>query len=146
MRVSVCAMYRLSESAAEAGSDSVSGTSFIAKSAMLLLGPVGRITGLAATDGSGGSSDTRGRGIDVASLNAQGRYCGEDKDASRGWPKIESVKQKEVKTVLPHTRKMLVFIGSKSIRTPKALEARAQKRRNRAEAWQDKPWAQRFRS
>ena len=57
------------------------------------------------------------------------------------------VKQKEVEKILPHTQKMLVFIGSsKSHRTPEALRARGETRSQRADAWKDKAWAQRFRS
>lgn len=113
-------------------------------SAMLLAGPVGRLT-ISETRGSGGSSETRGRGVNIASLNFQSYVGEEGKDVSRGWPVIANVKQKEVRTVLPHTRKLLVFLGSNTAnRTPKALEARDQKLRKRLDAWKDKEWAQRF--
>ena len=118
----------------------------VTPSAMLVAGPVSRLTMLQSR-GSGGSSETRGGGVNViASFNAQS-YVGEKgKDASRGWPYIENVKQKEVKTVLPHTRKLLVFLGSNtSHRTQEAREARAHKRTERASACQDKAWAQPYR-
>ena len=105
--------------------------------------------------GSGGSSKTRGGGVNVASLNSQSYVGEEGNDASRGWPVFENVKQKEVKTVLPHTRQLFVFLGSnRAHRTPQALEARAQNRRTKGRrmegqtmgaAIQDKAWAQRFR-
>ena len=68
-------------------------------------------------------------------------YAGEEgENASRGWPVIENVKQKEGEIVLPHTRKLLVFLGSNTAhRTPKALEARERKWRIRADKWKDKP-------
>lgn len=141
MTINVCAV-RLCPGGACGPSDAVK----LAPSAMLLAGPVGRLT-ILETRGSGGSSESRGSGgsSDVASLNIQSYVGEEGKDESRGWPVIENVKQKEVKTVLPHTRKLLVFLGSNTAhRTPKALEARAQKTRKRADTWKDKAWAQRF--
>ena len=103
---------------------------------MLFAGPVGHLT-ILETRGSGGSSEilgsgwsseTRGRGVNVVSLNIQS-YVGEvGKDETRGWPVIDIVKQKEVKKLLPHTRKLFVFFGSNTAhRSPKALAAREQK-------------------
>ena len=87
-----------------------------------------------------------GRGVNVASLNRQS-YVGEKgENACRGWPVIEHVKQKEVNIVLPHTRKLLVFLGSnKAHRTPTALEARHRKRSIRAETWRGTAWTQQIR-
>jgi hypothetical protein len=125
----------------------------VAPSAMLLAGPVGNLTiletrgsgGSSETRGSGGSSETRGRGVNVDSLNIHSYNGEEGKDASRGWPVIENVKQKEVKTVLPHTRKLNVFLGSSgSHRTPQAREARVQKTSKRAHVWEDKAWSRAF--
>ena len=106
---------------------------------------MGRLTMLQIR-GSGGSSETRGGGVNVASLNSQSYVGEEGKDASRSWPVIENVKQKEVNTVLPHTRKLLVFLGSNTAhRTSQRREVRAQNTRTRADKWPDKAWAQRFR-
>ena len=113
-------------------------------SAMLVVGPVGPFRGMQIR-GSGASSETRGGGVNVASLNSQCYNGEEGKGASRGWPVIQSVKQKGATTVLPHTRKLLLFLGSNTAnRTPQAFEARREKTRTRAEKWPDRAWAQQF--
>ncbi len=111
----------------------------IASSAMLLAGPVGRIM-LLGTAFCGVS-------INAASVNTQSFVGEEGKDASHGWPVLGNLKQKEVLKLLPHTQKMLVFIDSnKTHRTPEALQAREQKRRQRADTFVGAAWAQRFRN
>ena len=121
-----------------------------AQSAMLMAGPVGRVTmlgtrgggGSSETRGRGGSSEIRGRGVNVASLNNQSYGGEEGKDETRGWPVIGFAKQKEATTVLPHTRKLSVFFGSNTThRTPTALAARGQKRQQRTREQQSKPRA-----
>ena len=43
----------------------------------------------------------------------------------RGWPVFDIVKQKEAKTVLPHTQEILVFLGSNwTNRKPESRKAR----------------------
>ena len=110
----------------------------VASSAMILAGPVGRIQML----------ETRGSGESVvlASVNRDS-YEGEwGKDAARHWPVLGYVKQKEVLMVLPHTQKLLVFIGSStSNRSNEGHRARGETRSQRADMWRDQPWAQRFR-
>ena len=108
-----------------------SGAVKVAPSAMLLAGHVGRLTILQTR----GGSTVPSLKVNCVSLNIQSYVGEEGKDVSRGWPAIENVKQKEVNTVLPHTRKLLVFLGSNTAhRTPNALTKR----------WAQ-AWAQRLR-
>ena len=92
--------------------------------------------------------ETRGSGesIVLASVNTDS-YVGEwGKDRSRGWPVLGYVKQKEVLMVLPHTQKLLVFIGSSlPNRSDAGHRARREAARQRADKWGSRPWAQRYR-
>ena len=110
----------------------------VASSAMILAGPVGRIQML----------ETRGSGESVvlASVNRDS-YEGEwGKDAACHWPVLGLVKQKEVLMILPHTQKLLVYIGAAtSNRSFNALRARFDTMSQRAEKWGSQSWAQRFR-
>ena len=59
-------------------------------------------------------------------------------DVTRGWPRLPTVKQKEVKLCLEHTVKLSLFCeGSKSRRT---LEATQQRQEKAVKRWQEKPW------
>ena len=59
-------------------------------------------------------------------------------DGTRGWPRLPTVNQKEVKVCLERTVKLSLFCeGRKSRRTPEAQEQRQEKAVKR---WQDKPW------
>ena len=95
-------------------------SNFPPSSSMLFVGPVGYIMGLGTRDGGDWPVmlETRGSGFrinepaDKPSRVVPGYFfdavaflgkAGEDE--SRGWPFIESVKQKKAMTVLPHTKK-----------------------------------------
>ena len=113
-------------------------------SVVLVAGPVVSLTTLPIRGGRG-SSETRGCGANLGVLNSKS-YTGESgKDVTRSWPVIESVKQKEVTTVLAHTRKLSVFLGSNtSNRTPQARKARAQKANVRSNKYWGQACAQKF--
>ena len=137
-----------------------SGSHWLASSSMLVMGPVGHIT----MSDTGGSSkwpstlETRGSGVRIKDP-ADERWAGmlstltheaftgkAGEDETRGWPFIECVKQKKVITVLPHTKNMMIFMGSsKARRQPGALAYRADRRNQRASAHNTKPWSQPFR-
>ena len=83
-------------------------------------------------------------------------FIGNDgEDESRGWPKIDSLKQKKTFTVLQHTKKISIFMGSggSGRRTPDRIAYRDDRRAERAEggpcmgaAIQEKRQGQRQRS
>ena len=76
--------------------------------------------------------------VNGVSLNIQSYVGEEGKHVSRGWAAFERVLQKGVPTVLPHTRKLDVFLGSNTSHpTPKYLTKRW------AQTWA-RTWAQRF--
>ena len=136
-------------------------TYWLASSSMLIVGPVGHIKML--KHGGSGEwpkvSETRGCGVrieepvneELAKMEhtlACEVFTGKaGEDESRGWPIIQNLKQKKVLTVLPHTKKMLIFMGAnESRRTPEALAARYFSRRERADKWVDKTWSQPYKS
>ena len=147
--------------AVEPSTDKQSGTHWLASSSMLFVGPVGHIKRLATRDGGDWPVmlETRGSGLrseepaderwrvmpgyffdDLAFLGKAGE------DESRGWPFIESVKQKKAMTVLPHTKKMSIFMGSSSSRRqPDRIAHRGDRRAQRAEDWSSQEWAQPYR-
>jgi hypothetical protein len=118
----------------------VDGTHYLASSAMIIPGPVGRFN-LIDTRGSGAWPKRNGNRInellaigdeitwgklrqDFAPHQTK-RFTGSGHDESLGWPIIQEVKQKKMGKVFPHTAKMSVFLGSStSRRTPKAKEDR----------------------
>ena len=68
------------------------------------------------TRSRGASSQTRGRGATVASLNNQNYDGSLANDESRGWPIIECVKQKGVQKVLQITvlfAQKILLLGAK---------------------------------
>ena len=116
------------------------GSSYLASSAMIITGPVGRFN-LIPTRGSGAwPKRTRNRIDGLLPIDNEStweelrqefaphhtkRFIGSGRNESLGWPTIQEVKQKKMGKVLPHTTKMSVFLGSRSShRTPKAQEAR----------------------
>ena len=136
-------------------------TYWLASSAMLVLGPVGSIKML-VDDDTGRTkwtplSETRGCGVQLEEPVEESwkamKYCleslpfvgTEGEDESQGWPVIASVKQKKAMTVLEHTKKLIVFMGSKdSRRRADSASYRAERRTERATAWAHKSWAQPF--
>ena len=121
----------------------VDGTHYLASSAMIIPGPVGRFN-LIDTRGSGAwpkrnvnrinellpvrDEITWGTLRQAFASHQTKRFTGSGHDESLGWPIIQEVKQKTMGKVLPHTTKMSVFLGSSaSRRTPKAKSARLQK-------------------
>ena len=95
-------------------------------SAMCILGPVGEVQTLSKEEG-GGHTLTRGDGevapeltalINVVdSIQRQPPYGGHDgSDRSRHWTKIQHAKEKAPQHVEPHTKKIVVYFGSKNSR------------------------------
>ena len=134
-------------------------TYWLASSAMLVLGPVGSIKMLVDDDTGRHKwtplSETRGCGEQLEepvekrwkamkhSLECEPFAGSEDEDESRGWPVIASVKQKQARTVLEHTKKLSVFMGAKSSRRrAESASYRADTRAERANKWAHKSWAQ----
>ena len=147
--------------AVEPSTDKQSGTHWLASSSMLFVGPVGDIKRLATRDGGDWPVmvETRGSGVlikepaqekwrvlhDILSDLA---FIGNDgEDESRGWPKIDSLKQKKALTVLQHTKKLSIFMGSggSSRRQPDRIAYRDDRRAARAEEWSSQVWAQPYR-
>ena len=134
-------------------------TYWLASSAMLVLGPVGSIKML-VDDDTGRTkwtplSETRGCGVQLQEpveeswkamkyvLESLPFVGTEGEDESQGWPVIASVKQKKAMTVLEHTKKLIVFMGSKdSRRQADSASYRVERRADRATVWADKSWAQ----
>ena len=137
-------------------------TYWLASSAMLVLGPVGSIKML-VDDDTGRTkwtplSETRGCGVQLQEpveeswkamkyvLESLPFVGTEGEDESQGWPVIASVKQKKAMTVLEHTKKLIVFMGSKdSRRQAESAFYRAERRAERADVWAHKSWAQPYR-
>ena len=116
------------------------GSSYLASSAMIITGPVGRFN-LIHTRGSGPwPKRTRNRIDQLLPLDSEStwtelrqefaphptkRFTGSGRNGSRGWPPLQEVKQKKMEKVFPHTTKLSVFLGSRSShRSAKAQETR----------------------
>ena len=139
------------------------GAHYLSSSQMFITGPVSQCT-FCAEDKQGAPlwapmSETRGCGVRLVepvqdtwrsikyTLECE-VYLGQREDASRGWPIISRVNQKKVLTTLPHTKKLIAFMGGKETR-----------RQPQSEAWRDTTrtaradktaahtkWAKRFRT
>ena len=91
-------------------------------SAMFILGPVGHVKGA-------GHAVTRGHGARSSESNALLRDCIDEvakrpprtgpersDDKSRGWPTIQSTKEKPPQHVSEHTKKFVIYFGSNASR------------------------------
>ena len=97
MTVNVCGWYRLHPSASGASIFEVAG-----ECAMLLAGPVGRLKVFETCGGLDRSATRDGRGGVLVRWHQSVAFAGEGKDAFRGWPVIDFVRQKQVQAALPH--------------------------------------------
>jgi hypothetical protein len=78
-------------------------------------------------------SETRGRGASIKkggllklarSLEDEPFTGKAGEDESRGWPEIQSVKQKKVEHNYPHTKKLFIFAGARAARRSAKASAR----------------------
>ena len=131
-------------------------TRWLASSAMVMVGPVGESQDTILHDGKGNivwsePSETRGRGASIKkggllklarSLEDQPFTGKAGEDETRGWPEIQSVKQKKVERNYPHTKKLSIFAGARDSRR----SAKASARRREWYQEQDAKRKQDFRS
>ena len=136
-------------------------THWLASSAMVMMGPVGHVTMM--VEEQGGTcwtplSETRGRGVQIRepieelwkamkyTLEIEVFRGNDGEDKSRGWPMISKATRKKATIVLPHTKKMLVFMGgTESRRTNQGFAHRDDTRSSRAEKRGDAAWARPYR-
>ena len=113
---------------------------------MFILGPVGTVKGRleggghSITRGDGEVADRVARVIDVqADVVYQDPYQGTAQDRSRNWPTIQMAKEKQPQHVAEHTKKIVIFFGSKACRRTKDRhERREHNRDQRAQKWYGK--------
>ena len=136
-------------------------THWLASSAMVIMGPVGHVKMM--VEEQGGTcwtplSETRGRGVQIPepieerwkamkyTLEIEVFSGNDGEDESRGWPMISKATRKKATIVLPHTKKMLVFMsGTESRRTNQGFAHRDDTRSSRAEKTGDAAWARPYR-
>ena len=119
--------------------------------ALCIVGPVGNVKVLLGSDGASRPlTITRGDGeLEEADetliehikgkvlerpFHDRGRL-----DRSRGWPTIQSSKEKKCQHTCEHTKKISIYFGSNaSRRTSEKLAQREESRKHRAERWEEK--------
>jgi hypothetical protein len=140
---------------------------WLGSAAMLCIGPVDKVKTAEASSitdwpsmkvrhrgdtDTHGSGEPRGGGYPIfpptAAVWEKLRSCLVDRkehasyDEARGWPIIGSIKQKKPDEVMPHTTKLLIYMGgNRSRRSNESLKLRSKKQaeRYRCKPW--KPWA-----
>ena len=115
---------------------------------MFIVGPLRDVRGERLE--SGEHSVTRGSGVthpDIdKAIGLANRAVGErpysgaaGQGKSRGWPAIQSTKEKNPEVVLDRTKKVLIFFGSKaSRRTYRGAWRREDNREKRAKKWDER--------
>ena len=120
----------------------------LAATALFIVGPVGSVTGerlqdrvFSVTRGGGETPLEVETAIECATKAVGERpYSGAaGQDKSRGWPAIQSTKEKNPEVVIDRTKKVVIFFGSKaSRRTYRGAQRREDNREKRAKKWDER--------